>query len=111
QESRAIVDWLSPLNFFAVQNDTLRRRQDGTGEWLFETPEFKAWLAGTDRILWCSGLPGAGKTILASAIVDKLQTQLSPQKVGLAFAYCNYKERDSQTLANLIASLVQQLVQ
>jgi hypothetical protein len=50
-------------------------------------------------------------TVTRSAIVDKLQTQLSPQNVGLGFAYCNYKERDSQTLANLIGSLVQQLVQ
>lgn len=56
QESRAIINWLSPLNFFAAQNDNLRRRQDGTGEWLFETSQFEAWLAGTDRILWCSGL-------------------------------------------------------
>lgn len=54
-ESIAIVNWLSPLNFFVAHNDILRRRQIGTGEWLFETPEFEAWVAGTDRILWCSG--------------------------------------------------------
>jgi len=36
---------------------------------------------------------------------------LPSSNIGLAFIYCNYKERDSQTLANLIASLVQQLVQ
>lgn len=50
-------------------------------------------------------------TITRSAVIDKLQNQLSGQNVGLAFAYCHYKERDTQTLANLIASLVQQLVQ
>ena len=138
----AVINWLSPLNFFTTQNDTLRRRQDGTGGWLLETPEFEAWLAGTDRILWCSGLRKSTLifekikltsfqleqakpflriiayyiallelTISRSAIIDKLQTQLSPPNVGLAFAYCDYKERDSQTLVNLIASLVQQLVQ
>lgn len=110
-QSRAIIDWLSPINSFVTQNDTLRRRQDGTGEWIFEVSEFKAWLAGTDRILWCSGMPGAGKTILASVIIDKLQTQFSPQNIGLAFMYCNYKERDSQTFGNIIANLLQQLVQ
>lgn len=111
QESQAIIDWLSPLNFFITQKDTLRRRQDGTGEWLFEAPEFKAWLSGTEKILWCSGLPGAGKTILASAIIDKLERHFTSSNIGLAFIYCNYKERDGQTLTNLIASLVQQLVQ
>jgi hypothetical protein len=50
-------------------------------------------------------------TISRSTVIDKLQTQLSSQNIGLAFVYCNYKERDSQTLANIVASLVQQLVQ
>jgi hypothetical protein len=81
QESQAIIDWLSPLNFFPTQTDTLHRRENGTGEWLFKTPEFKAWLSRAEKILWCSGLriptllykqaytnlhlAGAGKTILA----------------------------------------------
>ncbi|OBT97547.1 hypothetical protein VE01_04507 [Pseudogymnoascus verrucosus] len=111
QESIAIVNWLSPLNFFVAQNDILRRRQIGTGEWLFETLEFEAWLAGRDRILWCSGQPGAGKTVLASSIINKLQIRQSSRDVGLAFTYCNYKEHDIQTLSNLMGSLVQQLVQ
>ena len=49
--------------------------------------------------------------ITRSTIIDKLKMQLSPQNVGLAFVYFNYRERDTQTLANLVASLVQQLVQ
>jgi hypothetical protein len=31
--------------------------------------------------------------------------------VGIAFIYCNYKEHDSQTLTNLLGSIVKQLVQ
>lgn len=50
-------------------------------------------------------------TAARSSIVNKLQIQQSSRDVGLAFAYCNYKEHDMQTLANLIGSLVQQLVQ
>ncbi|KFZ04968.1 hypothetical protein V501_08817 [Pseudogymnoascus sp. VKM F-4519 (FW-2642)] len=112
QESIAIVNWLSPLNFFVAQNDILRRRQIGTGEWLFETPEFEAWLAGRDRILWCSGQrPLIALTVARSSIINKIQIQQSSRDVGLAFAYCNYKEHDIQTLSNLIGSLVQQLVQ
>ena len=49
-------------------------------------------------------------TVSRSAIVNKLQTQQNSGDVGLAFAYCNYKEHDMQTLANLIGSLVQLLV-
>jgi len=56
QESQKIVAWLSPLNFWAKQDDTLSRKQEGTGQWLFEHPAFKGWLDGTDRTLWCPGM-------------------------------------------------------
>jgi hypothetical protein len=56
QESREIVTWLSPLNFWPRQGDTLSRRQEGTGKWFFEGPAFKGWLNGTDKTLWCSGI-------------------------------------------------------
>jgi hypothetical protein len=56
QESREIVAWLSPLNFWPKQVDTLARKQEGTGQWLFVDPAFKEWLNGTDRTLWCPGI-------------------------------------------------------
>lgn len=39
-ELQEIADWLSPLNFFATQNDVYARRQEGTGQWLLESPLF-----------------------------------------------------------------------
>ena len=56
QESQKIVAWLSPLNFWAKQDDTLSEKQEGTGQWLFEDPAFKGWLGGIDRTLWCPGM-------------------------------------------------------
>jgi len=56
QESREIVAWLSPLDFWAKQDDTLSRKQEGTGQWFFEELAFKRWLDGTDRTLWCPGM-------------------------------------------------------
>jgi hypothetical protein len=45
-----------------------------------------------------------------SAIIDKLERPRLSLDVGLAFIYFNYKERERQTLVNIVASLVQQLV-
>lgn len=56
QESLDILNWLSPLNFWAKQYDTFSRKEDGTGQWLFEEPAFNEWLEGTERILWCPGM-------------------------------------------------------
>ena len=51
-----ILHWLSPLNFWMKQQDTLSRKEEGTGLWLFEEPAFKDWLEGRERILWCPGM-------------------------------------------------------
>jgi hypothetical protein len=56
QEKRAVMAWVSSLSFDSKQKDFFDRRQEGTGEWLFEADAFKSWLDGTERILWCSGL-------------------------------------------------------
>ena len=52
----AIASWLSPLNFEAKQNDVFSRRQADTGRWFLEKTQFRAWLAGSEKILWCPGM-------------------------------------------------------
>jgi hypothetical protein len=44
-------------------------------------------------------------------VVDYLRRTFCDEDVGVAFMYCNYKEQEDQTVANLIASLLQQLIQ
>lgn len=44
-------------------------------------------------------------------MIDHLRNTFLEDDIGLAFIYCNYKERASQTTANLVASFLQQLVQ
>ncbi|KAI9774757.1 MAG: hypothetical protein M1839_001624 [Geoglossum umbratile] len=110
QKCRDIATWISNLNFSTKQADYFSRHQEGTGEWLLEADAFKNWLDGTERTLWCPGLPGSGKTILTSIIVDYLERSFEREDVAVAYTYCNYKEQENQTVTNLIASLLQQLV-
>lgn len=56
EERRAIINWLSPLNFFTKQNDVFSSRQEGTGQWLLESKDFKDWIWGTEKTLWCPGM-------------------------------------------------------
>jgi hypothetical protein len=46
QDSREIVNWQSLLNFWLKQDDTIKRRQGGTGELLLNHPEFKKEVDG-----------------------------------------------------------------
>ncbi|KAJ7445349.1 hypothetical protein B0H11DRAFT_2087331 [Mycena galericulata] len=60
-----ILNWFSPINFFLRQADISQMRVKGTGGWLLEDPLFKQWESGCGSTLWCHGIPGAGKTVLA----------------------------------------------
>ncbi|KAJ7499628.1 hypothetical protein FB451DRAFT_958530, partial [Mycena latifolia] len=105
-----IIEWYSPLNFFLRQADIFSTRQPGTGQWLLEDARFKAWISGTEKILWCRGMPGGGKTVLVSIVVDKLRTDLTREDIGVAAIYLNHKETDAHSLSMLLTSLWRQLV-
>ena len=44
-------------------------------------------------------------------MIDYLKQAISEQEIGVAFIYCNYKEKAIQTTVNLVASLLKQLAQ
>lgn len=106
-----ILAWLSPLDFRAKHHDVLSNHHPGTGQWLFEMPEFISWRYRDSKAMWCTGIPGAGKTILASIVVDRLEQELMfNAEDGLAYVYCSYQNPEHTSL-NLFASILQQLVQ
>lgn len=108
-DHREVLDWLSPLNFWIKQIDVFEKRHPETGTWLLQNDVFTEWLLGTGKTLWCPGIPGAGKTVLASVIIDYLEKNFASDNVGIAFVYCNYNDQN-QKVVNLIASLLQQLI-
>ncbi|MCJ1385157.1 hypothetical protein MMC17_008278 [Xylographa soralifera] len=110
QQHHTIMQWLSLTDFPAQQHDIISRRQEGTGQWFLDCPEFNGWLQGPDRILFCPGMPGAGKTMIAAIVIDHLG-RLAQADVGLAYVFCNYKSQVDQSLCNLLNALLKQLVQ
>jgi hypothetical protein len=107
-----ILDWLTPIDYAPQQNDFISRRQAGTGHWLLDSAEFKAWVETEKQTLFCPGIPGAGKTILTSIVVDKLTTQFgNDESIGVAYIYCNFRRQDEQKPGDLLTSLLKQLSQ
>lgn len=111
QKHQIILDWLSSSDFPAQQSDFTSRRQNGTGEWLVNSPKFTDWLHMANQILYCPGLPGAGKTMMAAIIVDHLWKTFPDDDIGIAYIYCNYKRQESQKTTDLLAAILKQLVQ
>lgn len=110
QEHEAILNWLTPTDYALQQNDYLRRRQLGTGQWLLDSEEYETWLDTSKQTLFRPGIPGAGKTILTSIVVNDrhIRYQKDPS-VGIAYLYCNFRQQVEQNAEDLLASLLKQL--
>ncbi|KAI9890633.1 MAG: hypothetical protein M1814_003831 [Vezdaea aestivalis] len=108
-EYQRLVEWISPITFYRLQADILRTREEGTGQWLLDSEEFRQWKTGAIQVLFCPGIPGAGKTVISSVVIDHLQQTLVTNSTALAFLYCNYKKQEEQTALNLLASVLRQL--
>lgn len=107
------LDWWSSTSHAARQIDLICERQPGTGGWLLESPEFQAWVKKPRATLFCPGAPGAGKTILASIVIDELEKRHETNcDVGIAYFFCSFQcQSGDQEPEILLASILRQLCQ
>jgi Cdc6-like AAA superfamily ATPase len=75
-----ILNWLTPIDYGPQQIDYISRRQARTGQWFLESKEFNTWVNGNKKTLFCPGIPGAGKTIITSVVVEELSTLFGKRK-------------------------------
>ncbi|RAH55917.1 ankyrin [Aspergillus piperis CBS 112811] len=109
-EELKVLDWLTPVNYGPRQSHFLRSRQPGTSQWLIESVKYHDWRKGDKKTLLCSGIPGAGKTILTAVVIDDLTAQCtSKHDLGLAYIYCDFLRKKDQNVENLLASILKQL--
>ncbi|KAL7622914.1 hypothetical protein AAE478_006593 [Parahypoxylon ruwenzoriense] len=105
-----IVEHFAPVSFSEKHGNVLQQRQDGTGQWFLDSAEFQEWLRSAGETLWCTGAPGAGKTVMASATIEYLREKVRGNKAnGLAFIYCDYRQRQDQKAWILLGNLWAQL--
>ncbi|KAE9392517.1 hypothetical protein BT96DRAFT_887956, partial [Gymnopus androsaceus JB14] len=109
-----VTDWLRQCicgtDPRSTYSDILSRRKgDASGKWLLEHEKFVHWLSHAERTLWCPGMPGAGKTMLATIIMEHLFKLHSHdlKKTGLACIYLSYQERIHDIREPLISILLQ----
>ncbi|KAM5382511.1 hypothetical protein ACJZ2D_002515 [Fusarium nematophilum] len=84
----------------------------GTCQWVLARPEYHSWINGDDlQLLWLTGAPGIGKTVLVFFLVKELQqiVQESPSTT-LARYFCDYKDEKKRTTTSIQRSIVVQLL-
>jgi Cdc6-like AAA superfamily ATPase len=105
-----MVEWISPTDYPVQQSDIIGRRQKGTGQWFLDAPEFGRWLGKPKGTLFCPGIPGAGKTMVAAIAIDHLLKSVQSSSMAVAYVYCNYKAQEEQDASSMLAAIVKQLV-
>lgn len=72
EESERAIAWLSRVNPADKRAAYCSEYQRGTGLWIFDKPEYKTWITSTSSALFIHGIPGAGKTALATLVVETM---------------------------------------
>ncbi|KAI7257028.1 hypothetical protein KC343_g3670 [Hortaea werneckii] len=98
-------------DFHLAKQDSLRnRRLPGTGTLFLDQESYADFRGGKTRLLWCTGMPGAGKTYIASAIIDDLEVYSRHRDVGLAYVFFERGMEQVQDDDSAIAALTWQLM-
>ncbi|KAI9155258.1 Vegetative incompatibility protein [Paramyrothecium foliicola] len=95
---QGVRDWImGGIPYVDTREDQRRelgRRQDDTCTWLFQDKRFIDWRDNTrqNSVLWYNADPGAGKTVMTSAIIDHLIKEEQPV-AWWYFSFNNPKRR------------------
>ncbi|KAJ7593601.1 hypothetical protein C8J56DRAFT_418216 [Mycena floridula] len=111
KKRQEFLSWISNLDFQTTQNETFAKHTAETGDWFLKREEFVDWKDGKTKFLWCPGIPGAGKTILTSIVVEHLHSTILQPKIAVICIYCDYRQQEKHTPTQLLGSILKQLVQ
>ena len=92
-------------------NEAWGLREPHTGRWLTRSPDYDDWVRGSTNLLWLHGIPGSGKTILASFVVEEtrgLCKSTSLNGIGHAYYYFYYR-REKDEVPNFLRWVINQL--
>jgi hypothetical protein len=109
-EQNKIIQWLQSTDPSTNHNAACERREPLTGNWLLQSDDFAKWKREPKQLLWLHGIPGCGKTILSSTVVEHIKTICKKDsQCQYLFYYFDFSDSKKQEVAGLLRSLLAQL--
>ncbi|KAF9878883.1 hypothetical protein CkaCkLH20_03783 [Colletotrichum karsti] len=113
-EWQDFLKWLSPLDFHDQHRQIRDRRLDESATWILDHEEVIEWKnSQKSSVLLIHGIPGSGKSMLASKLIDWLGDQSTlPGNAKVAYFYCKRSaaEPERQCPGHILGSVLRQLV-
>ncbi|KAH0372123.1 purine and uridine phosphorylase, partial [Aureobasidium melanogenum] len=90
---KEIRDWLSAPDPSTNYTNALEKRHPDTGLWFIDGEAFERWKGQPNSFLWLHGIPGCGKTVLSSTIIQHLKiTARREEDIEMAFRHWTQPE-------------------
>ncbi|KAH0537608.1 hypothetical protein FGG08_005600 [Glutinoglossum americanum] len=107
-----VRSWLSSADSDMDHESVAKVRVDypDTGRWLLKQSQVRAWCdpdSSSIQLLWLNGIPGAGKTVLASLLIDECR---KIPTICVAFFYCKYEDPQRNSFVAIARSILLQLL-
>jgi Cdc6-like AAA superfamily ATPase len=110
-QRHALSTWLTHLDYSDRHRQISQSRLNDTGQWLLHDPTFLDWAHGSNQVLICTGVPGVGKTVTTSAVINSLLKEFKEDAtVAVIYVYCSEQFKDKESTVELLGSLILQLL-
>ncbi|KAI9669080.1 MAG: hypothetical protein M1831_000672 [Alyxoria varia] len=107
--NRDIADAQYPVDSNANYEAAMKLCEPGTGQWIFQTDEFRGWASSENGPLWLHAKPGAGKTVLASTVITYLRQHYLAEDTIVAYYFFDYKDVKTQTPLKMFQTLLAEM--
>src|SRR5690606_4502432 len=104
-----LLQWLSPPDPSINLIKASKQRSKGSGSWFLNSKAFHDWKVQRNSFLWLHGIPGCGKSVLSSTIINELREISSPNPGLVLYFYFDFNDTTKQTLDGMLRSLIKQL--
>ena len=108
QRTIKILTWLNTCDPSTNHAAARQKHEPATGDWFIESAAFTVWKSAPKSSLWLHGIPGAGKTVLCSTIIDHVKTLLRPE-TQFAYFYFDYNDSQKETVSGMLRSMIFQI--
>jgi len=107
-----IIQWVAANDMVGgFHQSVCDQRQPGTGDWFLQGDTYQRWKASAASFLWLHGIPGSGKTVLCSSIINDAVSYCSLRvNHHLAFFYFSFSDEARQSTDACIRSVLRQLL-
>lgn len=109
-----MFSWISNIDYSSKHEHFRDQRVHGTGQWFWNHTQYNIWRSSqSSTILLLHGIAGCGKTILTSALVEKLREERRQNvyQGPIAYFYCRDDENEAQLRKTheILCNVVKQL--